>query len=209
MSDTEKKLTDKQKLFCDFYVGECRFNATKAAKMAGYSEKTAYQQGFELLRQPKIRNYIDAALRQMTLGANEVLARLTEIANGSIESFLDEEGNFDYKAAKKAGALPLLKKLKRKKTSKKIETSKKVAAEDEGSESEADPITIETQEEYEFEIHSALEALRDLGKFHKLFTDKQEANVTVSHYTMTKEEWEKQAEEKLREVNEKAENFSE
>ncbi len=37
----EIKLTSKQKLFADFYLSDARFNATEAAKMAKYSEKTA------------------------------------------------------------------------------------------------------------------------------------------------------------------------
>jgi phage terminase small subunit len=49
-------LTAKQKLFCVKYI---EFNnATKAAKEAGYSEKTAAEIGCENLRKPNISKYI-------------------------------------------------------------------------------------------------------------------------------------------------------
>ena len=197
----EQKLTDKQKLFADLYLGEARFNATKAAKMAGYSEKSAYEIGSQNLRKVEIAGYIDNALRGMTLGANEVLARLTQIANGSIEDVLDEDGKFDYKEAKKLGKLPLLKKLKRK------TTSKKVDVQEDGEES-----TLETSmvfEEVEFEMYSAHEALRDLGKYYKLFTERHEVEGAVSTYIMTKEEWEAEAAKRLNQTNKHLQKFDE
>lgn len=200
MSD---RLTTKQKLFADFYVGEARFNATKAAVLSGYSEKTAKSIGSENLTKPDIQAYIDTRLKELTLGANEVLARLTDIANGSIEDVLDESGNFDYKTAKKTGKLPLLKKLKRKTTSKKVDSQ----TEEHDGQSE----TLETSlvfEEVEFEMYSAHEALRDLGKFHKLFTERHEVDGVIGHYPMSKEEWERRAEEKLKEVSKRAKKFN-
>lgn len=165
----EPKLTDKQKLFADAYVGEARLNATKAAVLAGYPQKSAYSVGSENLKKPEIRKYVDQRLSDLTLAANEVLARLTEIANGSIEDVLDGDGNFDFQAAKKAGKLPLVKKLKRKTTSKVVSTH--------AEETPDDDEILETSlvfEEVEFEMYSSHEALRDLGKYHKLFTDKTE-----------------------------------
>jgi len=46
-------MTDKQELFSIEYMKD--FNATQAAKRAGYSEKTAYSIGYELLKKPEIR----------------------------------------------------------------------------------------------------------------------------------------------------------
>jgi phage terminase small subunit len=46
MSDI--KLTEKQKLFCKEYIID--FNATRAAKAAGYSEDSAKEIGYENLR---------------------------------------------------------------------------------------------------------------------------------------------------------------
>ncbi len=44
----KKGLTDKQKRFCDEYLIDC--NATQAAIRAGYSRRTAYRTGCDLLK---------------------------------------------------------------------------------------------------------------------------------------------------------------
>ncbi len=49
-------LTHKQQVFIDNYSG----NATEAAKLAGYSEATAYSSGQRLLKQPQIAEAIRA-----------------------------------------------------------------------------------------------------------------------------------------------------
>lgn len=58
----EDKLTNKQRAFVDAYVGEAHFVAQTAAKMAGYSERGASQQGTMLLRNPKVKNEIKSRL---------------------------------------------------------------------------------------------------------------------------------------------------
>ena len=50
-------LTGKQKRFCEEYVID--WNATRAAKVAGYSEKTAGAMGAENLTKPEIQEHID------------------------------------------------------------------------------------------------------------------------------------------------------
>lgn len=50
------ELTGKQKRFCEEYIFD--FNATRAAKVAGYSEQTAYSIGNENLKKPEIQAYI-------------------------------------------------------------------------------------------------------------------------------------------------------
>ena len=55
--DKFKDLTDKQKQFCKEYVLD--WNATRAAKAAGYSEKTAQVIGSENLSKPIIKAYIE------------------------------------------------------------------------------------------------------------------------------------------------------
>jgi len=51
------KLNAKQKKFVDFWL--LSMNATKAAKQAGYSKKTAYAIGFKLLRKAEIKERIE------------------------------------------------------------------------------------------------------------------------------------------------------
>ena len=49
-------LNEKQKAFAEYYAA-C-FNATEAAKKAGYSKKTAYSIGNENLKKPEIQKYL-------------------------------------------------------------------------------------------------------------------------------------------------------
>ncbi len=58
------KLTDKRSKFCKEYL-KCGMNITKAAKKSGFSEKTAYSIGSELLKKPEIQAEIQR-LRQNT-----------------------------------------------------------------------------------------------------------------------------------------------
>lgn len=50
------ELTEKQKKFCQEYIFD--WNGTRAAKAAGYSEKTAQEMASENLRKPIIKAYI-------------------------------------------------------------------------------------------------------------------------------------------------------
>jgi len=54
---SKDKLTDKQKAFCHEYVID--WNAARAARAAGYSEKTATDIGCENLAKPYIADYIE------------------------------------------------------------------------------------------------------------------------------------------------------
>ena len=168
MSDS---LTGKQRAFVDAYLGSAKFNATEAARLAGYEgdDPSLAVIGYENLRKPKIAEEVRARFNEATMSANEVLARLTEIASGKITDFLDEDGAFSLKVTKHRGKAHLLKKLKIKRSAKKVESFQ------EGTEDSRE--TIETalvHEDIELEMYSAHEALRDLGKFHKLFTERIE-----------------------------------
>lgn len=80
-------LTPKQKAFADYYI-ECG-NATKAAKRAGYSEKTAAKIGSENLQKLDISEYI--ARRTQTqnearvASADEVLQFFSSVMRGEIK----------------------------------------------------------------------------------------------------------------------------
>lgn len=56
------KLTPKQELFCLEYIKD--FNATRAAKAAGYSENSASEIGNENLRKPQIKDAIGQLVRE-------------------------------------------------------------------------------------------------------------------------------------------------
>ena len=82
---SDKQLTGKQKLFVEYYLEY--MNATKAAKLAGYSDKTAYSIGSRMLKNVEIRTAIDAALAERIIGMNEALARLADHARGDMADF--------------------------------------------------------------------------------------------------------------------------
>lgn len=160
-------LTTKQRLFVESYLSN-GFNATEAARTAGYkgNDVTLAAVGYENLRKPQIAAVVSERINEAAMSANEVLHRLSVIARGEVTDFIDEDGKFDLKTARRLKKAGLLKKLKRKTTSKVVEVREEGKEEGE---------TLETSlvfEEVEFEMYSAHEALRDLGKYHSLFTDK-------------------------------------
>lgn len=82
------KLTAKQKRFCDEYLIDC--NATQAAIRAGYSKKTAGATGYENLKKPQIKEYIDEQLKKIendnVADAQEVMEYLTTVMRGQSKS---------------------------------------------------------------------------------------------------------------------------
>lgn len=182
MSEEVKELSKQQKMFADSYLGATLFNGTQSARQAGYKgdDNTLAVSASRLLRNAKVSAYIDEKLAAYGMGANEVLARLAEIARGKVDDLLDDRGNFDLNIARTRNKTGLLKKLKHKRTikQKKTETTdsmRQFLAEDEIEDIETEVEVI--YEEVEFEMYSAHEALRDLGKYHKLFTEKTEMEI--------------------------------
>jgi len=53
-------LTDKQARFCNEYLVD--YNATQAAIRAGYSKKTASEQGYQQLHKTSVQEYLKSAL---------------------------------------------------------------------------------------------------------------------------------------------------
>ena len=57
------ELTLKQRLFCQHYLKN-GYNATQAAKSAGYSENSAQEIGNENLRKPLVKIYIEQSMKE-------------------------------------------------------------------------------------------------------------------------------------------------
>lgn len=85
MTDEAKPLTRKQQVFVAEYLKT--WNASEAARRAGYSEKTAYAIGSELLRKPEIKALVDATLQQIQMSTEEAIVRNTEIGRGDLGTF--------------------------------------------------------------------------------------------------------------------------
>lgn len=88
-------LNDKQKRFAEEYLID--LNATAAAKRAGYSEKTAYSMGHELLKKPEIQTYIQERQVQLQESLNitqeRVLKEYAKIAFFDIRKAYDTDGS--------------------------------------------------------------------------------------------------------------------
>jgi phage terminase small subunit len=86
----ESGLTDKQSMFCLFYVRT--FNATQAAINAGYSPATAHVQGPRLLGNVRVREEIKRIKQTMTgelfIDAMDVLNKYIKIAFSDITDYL-------------------------------------------------------------------------------------------------------------------------
>jgi phage terminase small subunit len=95
--ELEKVLTDKQKVFCYEYLID--FNATSAAKRAGYSEKTSYSIGQENLKKPEIEKYITILKNERSertkIDLDWVINNIVEIINRCMQhrQVFDREGN--------------------------------------------------------------------------------------------------------------------
>lgn len=84
----DKKMTAKQKRFCDEYLID--LNATQAAIRAGYSEKTAKQIGQENLTKPDLKEYIEKRMAEkeaaLVADQTEVMKYLTSVLRGQSQS---------------------------------------------------------------------------------------------------------------------------
>lgn len=80
-------LTEKQKKFIDYYI--LTNNASEAARMAGYSLRTAFRTGQENMQKPAIKAAIAEKLKQeeekRTASVKELLEHLTSAARGEME----------------------------------------------------------------------------------------------------------------------------
>lgn len=109
-------LNRKQRVFVDEYL-KC-WNASEAARRAGYSEKTAGSQGYDLLKKPEIAAEIDERVKASSMSANEVLERLSDFARVTMADFVDipetdqRLPTFNLLKAIRAGKGHLIKKFK-------------------------------------------------------------------------------------------------
>jgi phage terminase small subunit len=154
----------KWQAFLNSYL--VHFNATRAAKDAGYSEKTARAIGCKLLTNADIK----AAILERMASKDEVIAGLTDISRGNLADLMevstmgftiqlmtkDENGDMVVNPKTK-----LIKKIKQK-----VTTYLAKREDDEDRE------VVET----EIELYSAHDAYRDLGKVHGIFIDKTEVS---------------------------------
>jgi len=103
-------LTDKQQAFVNEYL-KC-WNASEAARRAGYSERTAGSIGDENLKKPEIAVEIERRKAQLIMSADEVLTRLTEQARAAYSAYFTVDGTVDLESLLADGKGHLIKKIK-------------------------------------------------------------------------------------------------
>lgn len=95
------KLTDKQQRFVDEYLID--LNATQAAIRAGYSAKTADQQGSRMLANVKIKQAVaeKQAQRSKRTGVNQdrVILELAKVAFAKMTDIVDSNGRIKEDAS--------------------------------------------------------------------------------------------------------------
>lgn len=152
------KLTNRQRVFIELYL--TLWNATEAARQAGYSPKTAQEQSSRLLSNVIVKQAIEARIAEKTATADEVLMRLTSHSRGTMDDFLDGE-RLSIEQARTRDQLHLIKKYK---VTRRLEP---------GDEPRA---TIET---VELELYDAQAATVQLGKALNVFgSEAPQVNVT-------------------------------
>ena len=95
-------LTKKRLKFCDEFLID--FNQTKAAERAGYSKRSARNQGYRLMRNEEVREEINRRMDKHALEGEEVLARLGQMARGVMPTKIVKRGrkvaeHFDAESA--------------------------------------------------------------------------------------------------------------
>lgn len=158
---SKKRLTPREQAFISYYLIDP--NATQAARLAGYSPKTARQIGYENLTKPhivaEIKRRRATMLDALQMDADEIVTRLTRHARGNLGAFLDDEGRFDLVTARANGDLDTLKKLK---------ITETVTTENDK------PVTTR---KIELELHDVQGALVTLAKRFNLFPNRVETNL--------------------------------
>lgn len=91
VKELESSLTPKRIFFCKEYILD--FNGTRAAKAAGYTEKTAYSTASEILNIPEVQKYLqyltsDRAKR-LQVTADKIVQEIAKIAFANAEDLID------------------------------------------------------------------------------------------------------------------------
>lgn len=156
MATKRKQLTGKQQAFINAYFAN-GFVGWRAAQAAGYQgdEATLRNAASRLLTNANVTHAINARWKRLAMNADEVIARLTEMARGDLSEVLNDQGDFDIAKARERGKMFLVHKHK---------TTEKYIPQ-EGH----DDIVIRTTE---LEFYDAQAALGTLAKYHGLLSDR-------------------------------------
>jgi len=109
-----RALSYRQRLFVEYYLGEAQKSPVDAARKAGY--RWPEKLGPRLVKKSSVQAAIDARVATPAMTANEVLARVAEVASCDMLDFM-EVGNdgkikVDLKLVKRLGLGHLIKRLR-------------------------------------------------------------------------------------------------
>lgn len=151
----EEPLTLKEQAFVAAYLS-C-WNGTEAMRqIRGGKDSALGVAASTMLRKPRVRAAIAAAIDGKAMTAAEVLLRLSLMASASIGEFMDAAGNIDTRSARARHNMFLVKKLERRTITTGSARNPKVEV-------------IER-----IELHDPQAALVHLGRWHGLWVDKTE-----------------------------------
>lgn len=163
----KKTLTAKQDRFIDEYLID--FNATQAAIRAGYSKKTGYSIGQQLLKKPEIQEELKKRQKKLQLKTGITQERvLKEMA---ICAFADPQNYFEVQDD---GSIRLKTFDEMPPDSQRAIASVKEVQRILGSGEGGKDMTLEKRREYKF--HSKTKNLENLGRHLGLFNDKVEVS---------------------------------
>lgn len=152
----------------DRFVAEylTELNATKAAIAAGYSKKTARQQGARLLTVVYIANAVKEAMaaraERTGITQDRVLLELEQLAFSNIDHYIvDDNGRVELREGAPADAIKAISRVKHKKTTKEIPQGK------------GDPLVI-TEHEVEIALWDKPTTLKLAGRHVGLFPERVE-----------------------------------
>lgn len=150
-------LNPKQQAFVEFYLKT--WNGAEAARLAGYSEKSARKQAGRMSTNEDIQAAIAARLAELKMSADEVLTRLTAHARSSMAPFIRRDTDGDLYGFDLSDTQPLH-------LIKKASLTRRRQKDD-----KEEVVTVET---VTIELYDAQAALALMGKHHKLFADRVE-----------------------------------
>jgi terminase small subunit-like protein len=112
-----RPLNYQQRLFVEHYLGESSGSAVDAARQAGY--RWPEKQGPRLVTNSAVRAAIAARVATAAIAANEVLARVADVATSDLLNFIviEDKGAWrvDLKLVKRLGLGHLIKRLRKNK----------------------------------------------------------------------------------------------
>lgn len=93
----EIRLSEREKMFCEYYLGSANKNATQAAILAGLSERTARSQAQRMLTKADIKKFLDnktaPLMEALGITQERVLRERMNMAFTNLTDLVDNDWN--------------------------------------------------------------------------------------------------------------------